>query len=256
MTAPVRVLIVTQEEPFYLPSLLPRFLDELSERHDVVGAVVLSPSPYGKASESFLRKMKTVLTIFGLRFFFYYGMRYLHSMVHGERVSSVISGRRIPLISLEHSINHKESLQLIADANPELTVSILANEVFKEEFLKIAPCLNLHSAPLPRYRGLMPSFWVMCKGEKETAVSVFLVDSGIDSGPIYVQRRFSIEGLSLAELVLTSKEVGLSAMLDAIQLVEEGSKPLIANPDDESTYFGFPTRTDVLEFRRRGCRFF
>ena len=58
------------------------------------------------------------------------------------------------------------------------------------------------------------------------------------------------------ELIFTSKEAGLSAMLEAIQLVKEGQRPQIANPDEKSTYFGFPNRADILEFRGRGCRFF
>ena len=35
--------------------------------------------------------------------------------------------------------------------------------------------LNLHTALLPKYRGLMPSFWVLKNEEKETGVSVFLI---------------------------------------------------------------------------------
>ena len=41
---------------------------------------------------------------------------------------------------------------------------------------------------LPKYRGLMPSFWVLKNKEFVTGVSVFFVDEGIDSGPILVRK--------------------------------------------------------------------
>jgi len=50
-------------------------------------------------------------------------------------------------------------------------------------------CLNLHSALLPKYRGLMPSFWVLKNNENKTGVSVFFVDKGIDSGPIFSAKK-------------------------------------------------------------------
>ena len=67
----------------------------------------------------------------------------------------------------------------------------MGNQIFKKQIIELAPkgCINLHTALLPKYRGLMPTFWVLKNNEKYTGVSVFFVDKGIDSGPIIVQRK-------------------------------------------------------------------
>ena len=49
-------------------------------------------------------------------------------------------------------------LEEIRTFEPDVLVSVLGSEIFKEELLSIAPCLNLHTAMLPKYRGLMPTF--------------------------------------------------------------------------------------------------
>ena len=122
--------------------------------------------------------------------------------------------------------------------------------------MEIAPCLNLHTAPLPKYRGLMPTFWAMLNGETNTAVSVFLVDEGIDSGPIYVQKPVNIESLSLHEAIKVTKEQGIHAILEALHMMREGRSPEIANDISKGTYYGFPSRADVRKFIGAGRKLF
>ena len=68
-------------------------------------------------------------------------------------------------------------------------------------------CINLHTALLPKYRGLMPTFWVLKNNEKNTGVSVFFVDEGIDSGPIIVQKNISIGNMTQQELIVKTKKL-------------------------------------------------
>ena len=117
-------------------------------------------------------------------------------------------------------------------------------------------CLSLDSALLPRYRGLMPSFWVLKNREKETGVSVFFVDEGIDSGPILVQRRIEIGEMTQAELIEASKIVGMDAIIEAIAKIQKGDIATLPNDAATATYFKFPTRDDVTAFRAAGARFF
>jgi methionyl-tRNA formyltransferase len=55
-----------------------------------------------------------------------------------------------------------------------------------------AGIVNCHGALLPRYRGLMPSFWTLANGETEGGVSVHFVDAKLDNGPIVVQKSYRI----------------------------------------------------------------
>jgi methionyl-tRNA formyltransferase len=87
-------------------------------------------------------------------------------------------------------------------------------------------------------------------------VSVFFVDEGIDSGPIVVQKKVEIGNRTQEELIEYTKDLGMDCILEAIILIRDQSYTLIENPVEEMTYFSFPTRQDVLEFKRNGAQFF
>jgi hypothetical protein len=133
-------------------------------------------------------------------------------------------------------------------------VSIGGNQIFKRPLLDIPTkgCINLHTALLPKYRGLMPSFWVLKNQEKYTGISVFMVDEGIDSGPLVVQKKIEIGNRTQEELITYTKDLGMDCILEAICLLRDGKEVLMPNPVEEMTYFSFPTRNDVKEFKRNG----
>ncbi|MBD0274957.1 MAG: formyl transferase, partial [Acetobacteraceae bacterium] len=141
---------------------------------------------------------------------------------------------------------------------PDLLVSVGANQIFCRALIDLAPrgCLNLHSALLPRHRGLMPSFWALKHGDTETGVSVFFVDEGIDTGPILVQRRFPIRERTLDALLRDAKRAGAEAVIEALAKVRRGDFELRPNDAAQGNYNRFPTRDDVREFLRAGNRFF
>jgi methionyl-tRNA formyltransferase len=54
-------------------------------------------------------------------------------------------------------------------------------------------------------------------------VSVFLVDEGIDSGPILVQKPVTIGAKSQEQLIRETKAMGMDAMVEAIDLLAMGA---------------------------------
>ena len=252
----MNIVVITQDEPFYLPNVLPELFRGIWGKHTVTGCVLLSPSPFGKRETAYEKAIRTY-KVFGARFFIYYSARYIWSLIFKRGgVEKVFRANGVEVIRLKKSINHSQSIELINKMQPDVLVSILGNEIFRAPLLQVAPCLNLHTAPLPRYRGLMPTFWVLRFKEKQTAVSVFLVDEGIDSGPIVVQKTLDIENMTQEMLIKKSKLLGMQAMCEAIDQLATNTPSLIANDETKSTYFGFPTREDVRAFRKAGARFF
>jgi methionyl-tRNA formyltransferase len=220
--------------------------------------VLLPASPFGKKETGSGKLMRTY-TVFGPGFSLRYGLRFLLAkLLPSRNVRHVLRRHGIPMLELEQSINSKRSRNLIAEYRPDLIVSVQANVIFKKPLIDLPTkgCLNVHTALLPKYRGLMPTFWVLKKNEKETGVSVFFIDEGIDSGPIIVQRRVKIGDQSLDQLIRLTKQVGMEALVEAIDLVQRGDYTLIENDDAAMTYYSFPTRQDVKEFLRIGKRFF
>ena len=253
----MRIILITQNEPFYLSENLNTFIKRLPVEHNVVGAVVTSASPFGK-KENFLKKALKTKKVFGLGFFLYYSLRFIYSKVFNRSVTQVLSDYAINEIEIQGSINSSENLKIIKSYNPDLLISILGNQIFKRSLIDLAPkgCINLHTALLPKYRGLMPTFWVLKNNEKYTGVSVFFVDEGIDSGPIIVQEKVEIANKTQQQLIKETKQIGMNLILKSIDLIDKNELKLIENPESEKSYYSFPTPEDVKEFKRQGKKFF
>jgi len=254
----MRIVIITQDDPFYLADNLRYLIEILPEHSKIVGCVVNDVSPFGK-KETFLQKTRKTYNVFGLKFFIHYSLKFLNSKLDkSKKVESVLTANDIPKILLENHINHKESVQQIKKYEPDILISILGNQIFKKQIINLAPkgCLNLHTALLPKYRGLMPTFWVMKNNEKYTGVTVFYVDEGIDSGPIIVQEKVEIGNRTQQELINYTKKIGMESIVKAVDLIEKDKVELIENNATKKTYFSFPTKKDVKEFKAKGKRFF
>lgn len=254
----MNIVLLTQNDPFYLGRNVDYLLGKIPSHSCVVGCVVFDVSPFGKRESVFDKAIKT-LNIFGIVFFLRYALRFVASkIIRKWQLKNVLYKHGVPIIKILGSINSEESLTKIATYKPDVIVSIAGNQIFKRPLIDLAAkaCINLHTALLPKYRGLMPSFWVLKNDEKETGVSVFLVDEGIDSGPILVQKRVAIGDRSQEELIEYTKRIGMDAIIEAIELIYSGGYKLIDNNAAEKTYFSFPTKDDVKVFKARGKRFF
>jgi methionyl-tRNA formyltransferase len=220
--------------------------------------VLLRASPFGKKETTFAMLWRTLRT-FGVSFFIHYAFRFLRSrIVPAKSVREVLRKHGVPVLRLDRSINSGKSRSLIEGYEPDILVSLQANVIFKKRLLDLPSrgCINVHTALLPKYRGLMPTFWALKNGETVTGVSVFFMDEGIDSGPILVQKRVEIGERSLDALIRHTKRVGIDAILEAIEKIQSGGYELIPNDDINMSYFSFPTRQDVADFLSRGKRFF
>jgi len=254
----MRIVIVTQNDPFYLAENLNYLIDILPKHSEIVGCVVADVSPFGK-KESFFKKAKKTYDIFGFQFFAHYATKYIFSKLNSKKnVFKVLEYNKISPIILNEPINKPNSVNKIKAFNPDLLISILGNQIFKAPIINLAPkgCINLHSALLPKYRGLMPTFWVLKNNEKKTGISVFYVDEGIDSGPIIVQKEVEIGNRTQEELISHTKKLGMQAISESVDLIEKDQVVLIQNDASKKSYFTFPTKEDVKEFRANGKSFF
>jgi methionyl-tRNA formyltransferase len=48
--------------------------------------------------------------------------------------------------------------------------------------------VNLHPSLLPRHRGPSPIQWALVCGDRSTGVTTMLLDEGMDTGPLLLQR--------------------------------------------------------------------
>ena len=53
-------------------------------------------------------------------------------------------------------------------------------------------CINLHASLLPRWRGAAPIERAILAGDRETGISIFRMEEGLDTGPVYAMRPLPI----------------------------------------------------------------
>ena len=85
-------------------------------------------------------------------------------------------------------------------------------------------CINLHASLLPRYRGAAPIQWALAKGEVVSGNTTMLLDEGLDTGSILLQRAFAIAPeMTAAELFHELAGGGAPLVLKTLEGLEEGS---------------------------------
>jgi len=260
---PLRAVIITQEDCLYLPQFIDSVLRQ--RRQNVVGMTIL---PALMPKQTWMTTARDHLALYGPTQFLRQSARY------GTRKVLAALGRRVPLPDFysvaavaEHhgvplletaSVNSAEYLDRLRGLNLDLVISINASQKFKTGILSLPRlgCINVHGALLPRYRGRLPSFWVLANGEKETGTTVHFMNEDLDDGPILLQERVPITPDDTQDsLIRKTKAVGARLIVDAIDRLETGSVATLPNDRSQATYFSFPTRADGARLRQQGRRF-
>ena len=96
-------------------------------------------------------------------------------------------------IPVAKPVNSQELIGMIDDLDLVLTIGygvLLPENIFA---LPKHGFLNLHFSLLPAYRGAAPAQRALQNGETVTGVSVFELDKGMDTGPIFGQESLTID---------------------------------------------------------------
>jgi len=98
------------------------------------------------------------------------------------------------------------------------------------EYILVQPkhgFINLHFSLLPKLRGAAPAQRAIIEGLSETGITVFQLDAGMDTGPIYLQTRHSINPNTTAgDLLNELAQLGPSAIGETLHAIENGIKPV------------------------------
>ncbi len=70
--------------------------------------------------------------------------------------------------------------------------------IIKSELIQNTTLINIHYSLLPKYRGLHSTAWEIINGEPELGVTIHLMTSFIDDGPIIFQKAFKNDNVSTA----------------------------------------------------------
>jgi methionyl-tRNA formyltransferase len=111
----------------------------------------------------------------------------------------------------------------------DLLITIGYGRILPAQTLSIPKhgCINLHFSLLPKYRGAAPVQRAIESGERESGVTVFALDPGMDTGPIYTSITVAIEPTMRSyELLEKLSVIGVTAIEDALIAIENGIAPV------------------------------
>ena len=112
----------------------------------------------------------------------------------------------------------------------DLVITIGFGMIIREEILAMPKFgfINLHFSILPRWRGAAPVQRAIEAGDAITGVTVFQLDRGMDTGPIYRQVTVDLEKGATSESLLSElAELGAQPVIETINAITAGEQPRI-----------------------------
>jgi methionyl-tRNA formyltransferase len=120
-------------------------------------------------------------------------------------------------------IKDKSFIDNLSLIKPDFIVVVAYGKILPGEILSIPRhgCINVHASLLPKYRGAAPIQWAIINGEKITGVTTMLMDQGLDTGNILLQKEIGIENSDTSE-TLSEKlaEAGSLLLIDTINKLQ------------------------------------
>ncbi len=84
--------------------------------------------------------------------------------------------------------------QEIRGISPDLLVVVAFGQILPKSLLAVAKsgAVNVHAALLPKYRGAAPISWTILNGDRVTGVTTIMMDEGMDTGDILLQKEILV----------------------------------------------------------------
>jgi methionyl-tRNA formyltransferase len=118
---------------------------------------------------------------------------------------------------------------LIKTLNPEIVITIAYGQIIPEDLLNLPKYgwINVHFSSLPRWRGAAPVQWAILSSDTESGVTVFKLDKGMDTGPVYLTKTVSIDPNETTELLLTRlSNIGADLAIQSLAVIQSGTEPV------------------------------
>ena len=136
-------------------------------------------------------------------------------------------------------------LERLRELAPEIAVVVAFGQIFPRALLELPRrgCVNLHASLLPRWRGAAPIQAAIRAGDAETGVDTMVMEAGLDTGPVLLERRTPIgteEGAP--ELSHRLAELGAALMVETLRALAAGTIVQRAQESEGATYAPKVTR--------------
>ena len=131
-------------------------------------------------------------------------------------------------INIQKPENNDELKKIIESIKPEVVITIAYGRIIPHELLEIPKYgwINVHFSLLPRWRGAAPVQWAILTGDKQTGITVFKLDKGMDTGPVYLEQVTTInDNENSDELLKRLSQIGSDLAIKSLELISDGVIP-------------------------------
>lgn len=134
----------------------------------------------------------------------------------------------------------KEVLEEYQSLGAELNVLAFCSQFIPNEVILFPKHQSIiyHPSILPRHRGASAINWTLMCGDKKGGFTIFWADDGLDTGPILLQKTTYVDPDETVDSFYNRFcfPEGIKAMGEAVDLIETGKAPCIAQPEEGATY--------------------
>ena len=124
--------------------------------------------------------------------------------------------------------NSAEVESIVSELKPDLVVTIAYGQLIKKAALTIPSYgwINIHFSALPKWRGAAPVQHAIMQGDSQIGVSIFKLDEGMDTGPVYVTKLTDIyANETTTELLQRLSLIGAEMTLQVLEMIKAGKEP-------------------------------
>lgn len=188
---------------------LPSLRTLLDSRHEVVGVLTRADAPFGRG-----RKLRP------------------------SPVKELALEAGVPVLTPD-TLREDAVQQQLRELAPDVAPVVAYGNLIPQGALDIPRqgWVNLHFSLLPAWRGAAPAQRSVLAGQRETGMSVFRIEKGLDTGDILTTARTTIGEFETAgELLERMAKDGAAVLLAALDALEQGTADFTAQDDARATH--------------------
>lgn len=162
----------------------------------------------------------------------------------GTSIDSQFALEQLERVGLEPAlvIDTKEIPADIINTDWDFFLVCSYGKILKRDVLSLPKhgCLNIHPSLLPKFRGPSPYVSAILADERETGVTLMLMEEKMDTGPVLAQARIALDesewpptGLDLSKLLFTE---GINLLAEALPSWLDGTLKPETQDESQATY--------------------
>jgi len=143
------------------------------------------------------------------------------------------------------SLKRPENIEVLAAYHADLYTVAAFGQILPQAVIDQPRygTLNIHASLLPKYRGVSPISEAILQGDAESGVTIMLIDAGVDTGPMLLQRSIPLAAdETTGSLTTKLATLGAQALLEALPLWVAGAGKIRYSPQPQDEQKASHTR--------------